>query len=257
MKEVRTGCLVLNQNLLKWIAVITMTIDHAGMVLFEQFHFMRLIGRLAFPIYCYLLVQGFLYTKSRTRYMLRMAVFAFFSELPFDLVCFGGFSWQGQSVFVTLLLGLMMLAVMEKILSVPDFPRWAAYLLTAAAVVVTALISFLTACDYSFSAPFLIAGLYVYVSRRRKETAGDGTVMLYAAYFVFLAAMFVGWILKGYTPEVSLNGSLTEAFCLPAVWLIQHSTPTRKKRSGKYFFYLYYPLHLLILYGIDRMWMCM
>ena len=75
---------------------------------------MRRVGRLAFPIYCYLLVQGFLHTRSVPRYALRLFGFALLSELPFDLLLFGGITPDYQNVFWTLLIGLLTLTGLRR-----------------------------------------------------------------------------------------------------------------------------------------------
>ncbi|MBR1523666.1 MAG: TraX protein, partial [Lachnospiraceae bacterium] len=69
---------------LKLIAVISMLIDHTGDVLFPGTMWLRYIGRLAFPIYCFLLVEGFFHTKDLRRYMFRLLLFGLISEIPFD-----------------------------------------------------------------------------------------------------------------------------------------------------------------------------
>lgn len=77
---------------LKVIAVVSMLIDHTSAVILEQIpgleapaFFMRIIGRAAFPIYCFLLVEGFYHTRSRAKYAGRLFLFALISEVPFDL----------------------------------------------------------------------------------------------------------------------------------------------------------------------------
>ena len=77
---------------LKLIAVISMLIDHTSAVILEQIpglenpaFLMRIIGRAAFPIYCFLLVEGFMHTRDREKYALRLGCFAAGSEIPFDL----------------------------------------------------------------------------------------------------------------------------------------------------------------------------
>ncbi|MEG1773614.1 MAG: TraX family protein, partial [Oscillospiraceae bacterium] len=99
---------------LKLIALASMTVDHAGVVLFEQLEWMRMVGRLAFPIYAFLLVEGFVHTRHRGRYCLRLGMFALLSEWPFDLAVFGGADMRGQNVFFTLLLGVLMLWGCER-----------------------------------------------------------------------------------------------------------------------------------------------
>ena len=85
----------ISADALKWIALLTMLCDHAGAVLFAQYPVMRLIGRTAFPLFVWLLVEGFFHTSSRKKYLGRMAFFALVSELPFDLALYGRPDRQG------------------------------------------------------------------------------------------------------------------------------------------------------------------
>lgn len=95
-----------SQEGLKVMACITMLIDHIGATLIPDMN-LRIIGRLAFPIYCFLLVEGIWHTRNVKKYALRLAIGALLSELPFDLLFFGRITWSHQSVMVTLLLGLV------------------------------------------------------------------------------------------------------------------------------------------------------
>ena len=131
---------VLSNEALKWIAMGTMLIDHIGSSLIEggllnlsnpdsipliaaselgrQLYLLdtvlRLIGRIAFPIFCFLLVEGFLHTKNLKRYLLRLGLFALISEIPFDLSLFGTlFEATYQNVFWTLLFGLLVLTCLR------------------------------------------------------------------------------------------------------------------------------------------------
>ena len=112
----------LSGSTLKLIAIVTMFIDHLGVVAFETqisnymvpYYIMRLIGRLAFPIFCFLLVEGFFHTRDVKKYALRLLVFAFISEIPFDLAFNRQmFYWRHQNVFFTLFIGLLVIALLE------------------------------------------------------------------------------------------------------------------------------------------------
>ena len=93
---------------LKLIAVITMLIDHVGLAIFPQYAGMRIIGRLAFPLYCFLLTEGAVYTKNWLAYAGRLFLFALLAEVPFDLVLARTPVYSGyQNVFWTLAAGLM------------------------------------------------------------------------------------------------------------------------------------------------------
>ena len=113
----------LNQENLKLIACGTMLIDHFAAVILlsmfphtrnvvELYYILRIIGRLAFPIYCFLLVEGAHYTRNPKKYALRMAIGAVLSEIPYDLAFYGGWTLENQSVMITLLLGFGALEAM-------------------------------------------------------------------------------------------------------------------------------------------------
>ena len=73
----------MSTTVLKLIALLSMALDHTGAVLFPQAQWMRIIGRLAFPIYCFCLVEGYRHTSSVPRYLARLGLFALLSEIPF------------------------------------------------------------------------------------------------------------------------------------------------------------------------------
>ena len=87
-----------------------MFIDHAGLALFPSVGIFRCIGRLAFPLYCFLVAQGFRHTRDIRAYARRLLLLALISEVPFDLLIFGRISSaMEQNVVFSLLLGLLAL----------------------------------------------------------------------------------------------------------------------------------------------------
>lgn len=118
----------LSGSLLKLIAVVTMLIDHIASAFLKNsmivllsvgsyritlYNSMRWVGRLAFPLFAFLLVEGFLHTHDRKRYGLRLAVFALVSELPWNLMHTGGLLYSQQNIFFTLLAGYLGLCAVE------------------------------------------------------------------------------------------------------------------------------------------------
>ncbi len=100
----------MNSFHLKMIAIITMLIDHTAAVLIPSntvlWLVMRCIGRLAFPIFVFLLVEGFYHTRDVKKYLLRMGAFALLSEIPFDLAFYGKvLEFTHQNIFLPYSLG--------------------------------------------------------------------------------------------------------------------------------------------------------
>lgn len=119
---------ILSGSALKTIAVICMLIDHTAAALVDPngavlvtilgrsltlFRLMRIIGRIAFPLFAFLLVEGFLHTHDRKKYALRLGIFALVSEIPWDLALCGGITPERQNVFFTLLVGYAGMCVTE------------------------------------------------------------------------------------------------------------------------------------------------
>lgn len=227
-------------SVLKLLAVVTMLIDHiaatvlarmlqagADFELYTIYSAMRQIGRIAFPIYCFMLVEGLKYTRNRWRYAARLGIFALVSEIPFDLAFSSEVLEFGyQNVFFTLTIGLVTLIVMEEIgkqKNAPDgggMPAAAGYALMALTAVAGMLFAAFLRTDYGWCGVACILVLYFF---RGKQ--GLALLMGYMA-FVFL---------------------LGEIAALPA-FLALALYKGKKGWSCKYFFYGFYPLHLLLLY---------
>ena len=203
---------------LKCIAILSMALDHTGAVLFPQEIWLRCAGRLAFPIFCFLIVEGFVHTHDVYRYMARLGVFALISEIPYDLAFRGVcLEFAYQNVFFTLLIGI----VMMKLLSVTRlWPEKAAILILAMWLAVV------LRTDYNFRGILLIFMLYVFREQKLLAAAAGGL-------WNFL-----------YTGTIQRYGVFS---AVPM--LLYNGKPGRRM---KYFFYIFYPAHLLILYGISR-----
>ena len=123
---------ILSGSALKLIALISMIIDHIGYFLLvgnnvvllkignhslTLYEAMRFVGRWAFPIYAFLLVEGFIHTHDRRKYGLKLLVFALISEIPWNLAHTGKLTYSSQNVFFTLFMGFLGLCLVEKIRS--------------------------------------------------------------------------------------------------------------------------------------------
>lgn len=222
----------LSQEGLKFLACAIMLLDHIGATLIP-WGTLRIIGRLAFPIFCFLLAEGAHYTRNPRNYLLRLGIGAILSELPFDLALFGSWSWQHQSVMITLLLGAMALLAMK---------RMTQPLLKILVLLLFACLADFMNTDYGGAGVLMIAlfGL----TRERKY-----------GWLVQLLGMYLicRWIIPGGVVWFIGRYVFIEIFAILAlipIWLYSGKKST-SSRAVQWAFYLFYPVHLWILYLIS------
>ncbi len=276
---------------LKLIALITMFIDHGSILLlqtasvsFYTYIFLRGIGRIAFPIYSFLLVKGFNYSSDKRKYLFRLMSFALISQIPFSLYFShtagasagpAEFAFSGAALAIVGVLWLCAYIVCSKTRSIKELlvlllfillPGFrlnlgsicllngemsifyslslslaAVYfiqtlrekalntlqLVLSAAAILAAVLIIQPCADYGISALILILGLYFLNSRRLPQA-------VYMCVWAFLQYGFTG------------AGLMYSLFaCLSAVLVFFYNG--RKGPSAKYFFYAFYPVHLIIL----------
>lgn len=246
----------ISSAVLKNIAVVTMLIDHIGAVivtrlliqnglyeamvnqeaysawmgqhggLYGIYMAMRIIGRFAFPIYCFLLVEGFQKTHDVKKYLGRMFLFALLSEVPFDLALSGkAWDMQYQNVFFTLFIGLLVIAGLRLVeMRLAGTEVWRKLVrvgLDAVIIIAGSALALVLKTDYSFKGILAITVLYLF--RRWKKT------QVWAGVIAFL-------LMDGL--------EMIAAFSFILIWFYNG---TRGKQN-KYFFYFFYPVHLLLLW---------
>lgn len=114
----QTGAKGISQEGLKILAAVSMLLDHIGAVFvpgYYGYYLCRVLGRLAFPVYCFLLAEGICHTRNPRKYGLRLLIGALVSEIPFDITFYGGLTSTHQSVMVTLLLGFCAMELSRKL----------------------------------------------------------------------------------------------------------------------------------------------
>ncbi len=211
----------LDGRTLKLIACLCMLIDHLGASCFSSVMVLRIIGRLAFPIYCFLLVEGAVHTHDMKKYILRMGIFALISEIPFDLALFHRVIYPGhQNVFFTLGLGLLAIWFIEhpiEHLEIPD------NLYKFLVIIAAGLIAEFLNTDYGFTG---VAVICVFYHLREQPQ------LKYPIAALLLAAM----------------GGV-EVYAVPALIpiLLYNGQRGRQTKAMQYGFYIFYPAHLLLL----------
>lgn len=223
----------INGNVMKWIAVVSMAIDHVGAGIVEPYvlntrggsplgdmflekwdeilavdQVLRYIGRLAFPIFCFLLVEGFLHTRDVKKYAGRLALFALVSEIPFDMALrVDPFYWKYQNVFFTLLIGLLSIWFMRS-----HGDRLSA---RVAGLIVGAALAEMLHTDYSAFGVAFIVLLYLFRDKKLLQC--------------ILGALCCAW-------EITA----------PLAFLLAWFYNGERGRQPVRFFYWFYPAHLLL-----------
>lgn len=225
-----------SSSILKIIAIISMTIDHMGVILIypkinlmpdeaKKLYYLyiatRIIGRIAFPIFAFLIAEGALKTANIKKYLSRLLLFALISEIPYDIATNGRiFDMGSQNIFWTLAagLGIIMLIKNKKYTG-----KLKAIILSVSLCVVSSFLSF------SLGGIMLILSFYIFRYDEKR----------------LIPSVFISTFI------MTMTSSLLQLFSLlagPFIYLYNG------KRGGvnKYLFYAYYPLHLLVLFLIAK-----
>lgn len=233
----------LTANMLRLIAIVLMVSDHTWAAFGSLGDWMTHIGRLAFPIFAFQLAEGFVHTKNRKKYALRLGIFALISEIPFNL--FYSSRWFNpyhQSVMLTFLWGFAAMTVIEKLKKSKDAKNILLSLLSLAGI---AIGSFITFPDYG-----LLGVLHVVLFYAVRDfpfawlVQAVGMVLLNIVFFEGQVVMFD---LIGHHFEIPLQGFAVLA--LIPIWLYGG----KKGKSNKfiqYGSYAFYPVHMMLLYLI-------
>lgn len=238
-KEEKWG---ISGSTLKLIAIVTMLTDHVGAALvlrlilknaaangwvgviphdtlYVSYMVMRFIGRIAFPIFCFLLVEGSEKTRSVRKYALRLGIFALISEIPFDLAFSSEvLEFSYQNVFFTLFIGLLTMMAWKTIMK-QDWNRVLKSLLAVLSFVAGAVLAELLHTDYGAIGVACIMVLYL--------SRGHKVKQIIAGCIAFL---WEGTAPLAFVPIGFYNG--------------------KRGLKLKYIFYIFYPAHLLLIYLI-------
>lgn len=242
---------------LKWMAIIMMAIDHVGAVIVHGLAFrrgvtysdwehvywtMRTIGRLSFPIFCFLLSEGFRYTRSRKNYLARLSLFAVISEIPFDYALSGGYvDMDSQNVFFTLAIGLSAIWMLESLKN---------RTLQVLAVLACCILSEVIKCDYGLIGVVLIVICHVFRQKPARRAMAGTLWLFFGTMLHFAVDLGLGTLPRMDAWDVFsylLDSAYIEIPGALAFFLIGRYHGEKGGAFPKYFFYAFYPLHLLLL----------
>jgi hypothetical protein len=262
-------------DFLKVIAMITMFIDHSGVLLYPSLRILRTIGRIAFPIYAYALVQGFIHTRNRKKYAFRLFCFALIAEIPYtflnnDMIR----ESEHYNVMYLLLFGLGTLVIAEKVGQMfKEKCHLKASLLLVLLIAMVALPDFLTYHNPSLALSY---GSYGIVMMLIFYWFNNQPIPIILGYLLisFLAPYETGvyYRVSYFSPEMSYWQALTsfdliydqittfndglrtlEGYFFQArsilglLCILIFSRVVVPIRVTKYIGYLFYPLHITLL----------
>jgi hypothetical protein len=222
----------MNSFHLKLIAIITMLIDHIGAIMLPHdtmlYLILRCIGRLAFPIFVFLLIEGFQHTRNVQKYLIRLGAFALISEVPFDFAFYGTvLEFSHQNIFFTLFLGLMCIYLMREIEKKYKLNFIILNIIYALLTLIFGVAAFYLKTDYGYKGLLLIVAFYIFRNSKLLLTCSlffiSGYLLKYINVYATIAMI----------PIAFYNG--------------------QKGKSIKYIFYIFYPAHLLVLAFIHRL----
>jgi len=206
---------------LKLIAIVTMLIDHIGSVFFPYEPIFRIIGRISFPIFCFLIVEGFIHTSSFNKYAVRLGIFAVISEIPYDMLFFGKVIELGhQNIFFELLAGLFALYCLKRVKENKKYMF----------LIVVAAIPILAEClHFSYGAYGILMIISFYLFRENNFAKAMSVTVQTLLYCWVKNVSIQAYSIFAFIPLYFYNGKKGASF-------------------PKLFFYLFYPAHLLALF---------
>ena len=215
---------------LKLLAIITMTIDHITIIFRPPYyHLFRIIGRISFPLFAFLLVEGFIHTNNYKKYLLRLLLLACISELIYDYTLFNKlFTFTNQNIFFTLSLGLITIKILEKIKMALSnqkdkiLKNILIFSSTILIIIIIGLTSLLLNFSYGFLGILIISLFYLFRNKPKLLVPS----FLLAVIFLSTTTLDLATIFA-LIPLSLYNGKLGY--------------------NNKLLFYSYYPLHLLVL----------
>lgn len=225
----------LSNSTLKIIALFTMLADHIGaifvfnntltiknlpIIVASIGILLRVVGRIAFTLYSFLLVEGYLHTHNKIKYFIRLLVLAIIAECPFDLFFNNQYiDMSHQNTVFTLVIGFIAITLIEKFSTLKNNK----YLLQISCVGFLAVLAELLSFDYGFFGVIFICCLYFFKDNNRLRFTISSIPLLFCGLGQIIGAFGFIFISK-------YNNS--------------------KGSNSKYLFYVFYPLHLIILYII-------
>ncbi len=234
----------LNSFHLHILAMALMLCDHMWITVIPGNNWLTDIGRIAFPIFAFMSVEGFFHTKNLKKYAKRMLLFALVSEIPFNLVVASSVFYPlHQNVLLTFLIGIGLMWINEKVRDKNIFIKISVALGTVVLGFILGLISF---CDYHYAGVLTVLVFYFFRGRKWWNFVLQALCIWYINTEI-LSGFYYEWDIFGTKIEV-LRQSFAILALIP-IWLYKGKQGLYNK-GIKALYYWFYPAHLLVLWAI-------
>ena len=220
---------ILNGNHLKLIAAFTMLLDHAGILLFPRLEILRILGRIAFPIFAFMIAEGCRYTRNKLRYFLMVFGLGVACQLVYYVTCGDTY----LNILLTFSCAILLIYLLQAAGRTQNWKQqflWSA--IFAAGVFLALGMTQILTIDYGFWG--IMTPVFAAFSLGKGKTGSKLPVLMTAVGLIFLGA--------------DLGG--IQHYALLAIPLLLLYNGQRGKANLKYFFYIFYPVHLAVLQGI-------
>lgn len=219
--------------IIKIIACITMILDHIKYALPDTKCFItQYLGRISFPLFAFLIGEGYAHTSNLKKYYRRLVIFAFISQIPFMLFRTLVGEWKMLNIMFTLLLGLSAITIFDKLgkkyyISIPSVP-------------LVIFLGELLRVDYGWYGVLCVFILYIFRKENKK----------YLRVIVF-ALLNIGYYYNRLIADFSKSNLISYIFTtLPVFILLTYNG--KLGRKTKYLYYIFYPMHMFLFFMINQ-----
>ena len=228
------------------IAMAFMLMDHMWATVFTNAQWLTQVGRLAYPIFAFMIVEGYTHTKNLKKYVLRLLCFAVITEIPFNLMVGNRLMYYvHQNVLWTFLIGIGLIHLNE--LARKKGKWWLSLITMAGTVALGYVLGYITFVDYN--AAGILTVLVFYFFRGRKWWCYLGQLAgLYYINVELLQGLFFEVEFFGHKMEIVQQG--IAVLSLVFIWLYK-GRQGKKSKAFQYFCYAFYPVHMLILWLVS------
>lgn len=221
----------LSRDVLKLIAIVSMLLDHVGKLFFPKILILQIIGRLAFPIFAFFIAEGFYYTRNKLKYFINILIFAVIAQVPYS------FLWGGLNILFTFACSLLLMFIWNLTAKLDKLESMILKIVLLLIIVVVCGFALITDMSYRWYGILLPFAFYIF---RKNQVVK----------FLIFTCLTVGFVLEHILwldKHVTFNNLMQLFSLFSIILLIFYNDTLKGNKKFKYLFYVFYPLHLVVL----------